>query len=143
MRTARMASSPAPPGPEKVSFCNRSSSGWRSPITHIWSISYSSTSRAAQPSKHFEKLPHTVGMVTDLSGRLTERALTALKSELKRREHILSRANAKKIAQYQAMRMQNPSEFEPLPNLFIVIDEFAELAKEHPTFMDGVVSVVQ
>ena len=92
--------------------------------------------------KPFEKIPHTVGMVTDLSGRLTERALTALKSELRRREHILSSANAKKIAEYQAIREQNPS-MEPLPNLFIIIDEFAELAKEHPTFMDGLVSVVQ
>ena len=93
--------------------------------------------------KAFEHMPHTVGMVTDLSGKLTERALVALKSELKRREHVLSRANAKKIAEYQAMRAQNPSAYEPLPNLFIVIDEFAELAKEHPTFMEGLVSVVQ
>ncbi len=93
--------------------------------------------------KAFEKMPHTVGMVTDLSGKLTERALVALKSELKRREHVLGRANAKKIAEYQAMRAQNPSAYEPLPNLFIVIDEFAELAKEHPLFMEGLVSVVQ
>lgn len=94
--------------------------------------------------KAFEKIPHTVGMVTDLSGRLTERALTALKSELRRREHMLSQANAKKISEYQAMRAQNPeANMEPLPNLFIIIDEFAELAKEHPTFMEGLVSVVQ
>ncbi|HLX41298.1 MAG TPA: FtsK/SpoIIIE domain-containing protein [Ktedonobacteraceae bacterium] len=93
--------------------------------------------------KAFENMPHTVGMVTDLSGKLSERALVALKSELKRREHILSQANAKKIAEYQAMRAQQPSAYEPLPNLFIVIDEFAELAKEHPTFMEGLVSVVQ
>ena len=93
--------------------------------------------------KPFEKIPHTVGMVSDLSGRLTERALHALKSELRRREHILAEANAKKISQYQAMRAQNPSAYQPLPNLFIIIDEFAELAKEHPTFMEGLVSVVQ
>ena len=95
--------------------------------------------------KSFEKLPHTVGTVTDLSGRLTERALVALKSELKRREHILSQANAKNITQYQAMRQdpQNPGVSEPLPYLFIIIDEFAELAKEHPTFIEGLVSVVQ
>lgn len=94
--------------------------------------------------KPFEKIPHTVGMVTDLSGRLTERALTALKSELRRREHMLSRANVKKIVEYQTMRAQNPSaNMEPMPNLFIIIDEFAELAKEHPTFMEGLVSVVQ
>src|SRR5579871_5156911 len=59
--------------------------------------------------KAFENMPHTVGMVTDLSGKLTERALVALKSELKRREHILSQANAKKIAEYQAMRAHNPA----------------------------------
>jgi DNA segregation ATPase FtsK/SpoIIIE, S-DNA-T family len=95
--------------------------------------------------KAFEKIPHTVGMVTDLSGRLTERALVALKSELRRREHILSRANAKNITQYLAMRQdpQNAAIAEPLPHLFIVIDEFAELAKEHPTFIEGIVSVVQ
>lgn len=93
--------------------------------------------------KPFEKIPHTVGMVSDLSGRLTERALHALKSELRRREHILAEANVNKIAQYQAMRAQNPSAYQPLPNLFIIIDEFAELAKEHPTFMEGLVSVVQ
>ncbi|MGH2495316.1 MAG: FtsK/SpoIIIE domain-containing protein [Ktedonobacteraceae bacterium] len=93
--------------------------------------------------KPFEKIPHTVGMVSDLSGRLTERALHALKSELRRREQVLAGANAKKIAQYQTMRAQNPSAYQPLPNLFIVIDEFAELAKEHPTFMEGLVSVVQ
>lgn len=95
--------------------------------------------------KPFEKIPHTVGIVTDLSGRLTERALVALKSELKRREHILSQANAKNITQYQAMRQdpQNLAISEPLPHLFIVIDEFAELAKEHPTFIEGLVSVVQ
>jgi S-DNA-T family DNA segregation ATPase FtsK/SpoIIIE len=93
--------------------------------------------------KPFEKLPHTVGMVSDLSGNLTERALHALKSELRRREHILGEANVKKIAQYQALHAQNPTAYPPLPNLFIIIDEFAELAKEHPTFMDGLVSVVQ
>ena len=93
--------------------------------------------------KAFEHMPHTVGMVTDLSGKLTERALVALKSELKRREHILSQANAKKIAEYQAMRARHPDEYEPLPHLFIVIDEFAELAKEQPIFMEGLVSVVQ
>ncbi len=93
--------------------------------------------------KPFERIPHTVGMVTDLSGKLTERALVALKSELKRREHVLSSANAKKISEYIAMRAQNPKSLEPLPHLFIIIDEFAELAKEHPTFMEGLVSVVQ
>ncbi len=93
--------------------------------------------------KDFENIPHTVGMVSDLHGRLAERALVALKSELKRREHILHEANAVNIAQYQAMRARDPKSLPPMPSLLIVIDEFAELAKELPDFMGGLISVVQ
>jgi len=93
--------------------------------------------------KDFEHIPHTVGMVSDLHGRLAERALVALKSELKRREHILQEAKAVNIAQYQAMRARDPKVLAPLPSLLIVIDEFAELAKELPNFMGGLISVVQ
>jgi S-DNA-T family DNA segregation ATPase FtsK/SpoIIIE len=94
--------------------------------------------------KDFENIPHTVGTVTDLSGRLAERALVALKSELKRREQILHEANAIDIDQYQEMRARDPKRgLAPLPSLLIVIDEFAELAKELPTFMGGLISIVQ
>ncbi len=93
--------------------------------------------------KDFENIPHTVGMVSDLHGRLAERALVALKSELKRREHILQEAKAVNIAQYQAMRARDPKALAPLPSLLIIIDEFAELAKELPEFMGGLISVVQ
>ncbi|HEY7348201.1 MAG TPA: type VII secretion protein EssC [Ktedonobacterales bacterium] len=93
--------------------------------------------------KDFENIPHTVGMVSDLHGRLAERALVALKSELKRREHILHEANAVNITQYQAMRARDPNALPPMPSLLIVIDEFAELAKELPEFMGGLISVVQ
>jgi DNA segregation ATPase FtsK/SpoIIIE-like protein len=36
------------------------------------------------------ELPHTVGMVTDLDGHLTERALRSLGAELRRREAVLA-----------------------------------------------------
>jgi S-DNA-T family DNA segregation ATPase FtsK/SpoIIIE len=36
-----------------------------------------------------ERLPHTVGMVTNLDARETERALASLEAELKRRERVL------------------------------------------------------
>ncbi|HEY7128003.1 MAG TPA: type VII secretion protein EssC [Ktedonobacterales bacterium] len=94
--------------------------------------------------KDFENIPHTVGMVSDLHGRLAERALIALKSELKRREQILHEANVTDIDQYQEVRARDPKRgLAPLPSLLIVIDEFAELAKELPTFMGGLISVVQ
>ncbi len=40
--------------------------------------------------KDCDHLPHTVGMVTDLDGHLTTRALESLAAELRRREHQLA-----------------------------------------------------
>ncbi|MGH3294769.1 MAG: FtsK/SpoIIIE domain-containing protein, partial [Trebonia sp.] len=50
--------------------------------------------------KDCARLPHTVGMVSDLDGHLTERALASLAAELKRREEILLHAGAKDIEDY-------------------------------------------
>ena len=41
--------------------------------------------------KDCARLPHTVGLVTDLDGHLTARALASLEAELTRREHLLGR----------------------------------------------------
>jgi S-DNA-T family DNA segregation ATPase FtsK/SpoIIIE len=67
-------------------------------------------------------LPHTVGVVTDLDGKQTRRALVALRSELMRREEILARHEVADIDKYHELGIA-----EPFPYLFIVIDEFAEL----------------
>lgn len=72
-----------------------------------------------------QDLPHTVGVVTDLDGKQTRRALVALRSEMSRREEILTRYHVADIDKYHAL-----GHAEPFPYLFIVIDEFAEL-KEH------------
>src|SRR6202012_6021958 len=50
--------------------------------------------------KDCARLPHTVGMVSDLDGHLTERALASLAAELKRREELLLHAGAKDIEDY-------------------------------------------
>ncbi len=42
-------------------------------------------------------LPHTVGLVTDLSQHLVRRALTSLRAELHHREHLLNRKKAKDL----------------------------------------------
>jgi S-DNA-T family DNA segregation ATPase FtsK/SpoIIIE len=47
-------------------------------------------------------LPHTVGVVTDLDGRLVERALASLGAELKRREAILATASAPDLDTFRA-----------------------------------------
>src|SRR6202012_2027960 len=43
-------------------------------------------------------LPHTVGLVTDLSPHLVRRALTSLAAELRYREHVLAQHGAKDLA---------------------------------------------
>ena len=87
-----------------------------------------------------QNLPHTVGMVTDLDGHLTSRALESLGAELHYREHQLANAQAKDIEDYLAGR--KPGD-EPMPRLLIVIDEFAALVAELPDFVTGLVDVAR
>ncbi|MFF4900067.1 FtsK/SpoIIIE domain-containing protein [Streptomyces sp. NPDC001068] len=88
------------------------------------------------------KLPHTVGMVTDLDAHLVERALESLGAELKRREHILAAADAKDIEDYQDLVRRNPAH-PPVPRLLIVIDEFASMVRDLPDFVTGLVNIAQ
>lgn len=88
--------------------------------------------------KDCARLPHTVGMVTDLDAHLTQRALTSLNAELRRREALLKRADAKDLI---TMEARDPGSAPA--SLLIVIDEFATLAREVPDFVDGIVDVAQ
>lgn len=83
-------------------------------------------------------LPHTVGVVTDLDGHLTYRALVSLNAELKRRERILAAAGAKDLT---TMAKRDPTRAPA--RLLIVIDEFATLVQEVPEFVEGVVDIAQ
>lgn len=84
------------------------------------------------------ELPHTVGLVTDLSPHLVRRALTSLRAELHYREHLFNRKKAKDLLELEKRR--DP---ETPPALVLVIDEFAALAGEVPEFVDGVVDIAQ
>ncbi|GAB2873031.1 FtsK/SpoIIIE domain-containing protein [Actinoallomurus bryophytorum] len=87
-------------------------------------------------------LPHVVGMVTDLDGHLTERALESLGAEVRRRESLLLHAGAKDIEDYCALfdagDRRAPSR---VPRLVLVIDEFAAMAGELPDFVEGLVDI--
>lgn len=85
-----------------------------------------------------DKLPHCVGMVTDLSPHLVQRALTSLNAELHYREKILNAKKAKDL-----LELQRRGDPDAPPSLIIVVDEFAALAQEVPEFVDGVVNVAQ
>jgi S-DNA-T family DNA segregation ATPase FtsK/SpoIIIE len=92
--------------------------------------------------KDCAKLPHTVGMVTDLDGHLTARALESLAAELRRREKLLLHADTNGIEGYHQLRDAG-AELEPLPRLLIVIDEFASLVTELPDFVAGLVDIAR
>jgi S-DNA-T family DNA segregation ATPase FtsK/SpoIIIE len=83
-------------------------------------------------------LPHAVGLVTDLSPHLVQRALTSLNAELRYREHVLNRKRAKDLLELE--RLNDP---DAPPSLVIVVDEFAALVQEVPEFVDGMVNVAQ
>jgi len=90
--------------------------------------------------KDCARLPHTVGMVTDLDGHLTERALASLAAELHRRELVLAEVGAKDIEGYWRA---GGDRHGPLARLLIVIDEFAALVEELPKFVDGLVDLAR
>lgn len=73
-------------------------------------------------------LPHTVGIITDLTPELARRALVSLRAEVRRREEVLA-AEARSDWTGTA--------------LVVVVDEFATLANELPEFVDGLVDVAQ
>ena len=84
------------------------------------------------------KLPHCVGLVTDLTPHLVTRALASLRAELRHRERLLAAKSAKDLE-----TLAGRGDPDAPPSLVIVIDEFAALAREAPDFVDGIVDIGQ
>jgi S-DNA-T family DNA segregation ATPase FtsK/SpoIIIE len=84
------------------------------------------------------RLPHAVGLVTDLSPHLVRRALTSLRAELQHRERLLGAKKAKDL-----LELERRGDPEAPPALVIVIDEFAALVTDVPEFVEGVVDIAQ
>jgi S-DNA-T family DNA segregation ATPase FtsK/SpoIIIE len=80
-----------------------------------------------------EALPHVVGTLANLEKAdaqavLVERLFVCLEAELRRRRNLLGGRN---INQYQRDFLQGRAS-EPLPHLFVIIDEFAEMIRNSP-----------
>lgn len=87
------------------------------------------------------ELPNVVGKITNISSGIG-RSLIALQAEMKRRQRIFDaykEYQVNHIDKYQRLYREGKAQ-EPLPHLVIVADEFAELKKEEPEFMAGLVS---
>lgn len=85
------------------------------------------------------ELPHTLGLVTDLDVGATERALAALTAEVRRREELLASVGAGDLDAY----LRHPRRPVPLARLVVVVDEFATLVGELPSFVDGLVDIAR
>lgn len=88
----------------------------------------------------FEKLPHTVGLISNLDKSSAGRALEALNTENLRRQKVLRDLELKEITDYHKRLMAgnkilDPT-VDPLPHLFVIVDEFAQMASEMPEFLD-------
>ncbi|MFC8986175.1 type VII secretion protein EccCa [Streptomyces sp. NPDC056956] len=92
----------------------------------------------------FSGLPHTAGTITNLENQagLVERVHTSLAGEVKRRQQVLKDAgNIADIGHYALLRATERPDLEPLPHLFVVIDEFGELLTAKPDFIDLFLSI--
>jgi S-DNA-T family DNA segregation ATPase FtsK/SpoIIIE len=70
------------------------------------------------------------------------RALASIKSENQRRQRIFGECDVNNINQYMKLFKQGGTKI-PLPHLFIISDEFAELKKEQPDFMSELVTTAR
>ena len=93
-------------------------------------------------------LPHLVGTITNLDGAAITRSLMSINSELKRRQAEFKKAKSETnfgtmdIYDYQKLYRAKRVK-KPMPHLFIISDEFAELKKQQPEFMDELISTAR
>ena len=90
----------------------------------------------------FDGLPHMIGQISNLSGNQVKRAMVSIKSENRRRQRIFNEYGVNNINLYTRLYKNREAE-EPVPHMFIIIDEFAELKREEPDFMRELISVAQ
>ncbi|MFD7729406.1 type VII secretion protein EccCa [Kitasatospora phosalacinea] len=85
-----------------------------------------------------DDLPHTSAVITNLADEaaLVDRMRDALHGELNRRQELLRAAgNYSSLLDYETARAAG-TPLDPLPTLFVVVDEFSELLSAHRDFMD-------
>lgn len=94
------------------------------------------------------RLPHLAGTITNLDGAAVNRALISIQSELRRRQAVFNEAKKSSgegtmdIYKYQKL-YRSGAVSEPVPHLFIVSDEFAELKAQQPEFMAQLISAAR
>ncbi len=89
------------------------------------------------------EMPHVSAVITNLAQELTlvDRMQDALSGEMVRRQELLREAgNYASVRDYEKARAAGEP-LEPLPSLFIVVDEFSEMLTAKPEFIDLFVAI--
>jgi S-DNA-T family DNA segregation ATPase FtsK/SpoIIIE len=86
--------------------------------------------------------PHVAATITNLAGDLTlvDRMKDAIAGEAARRQEVLAKGNYRNVWDYEKAR-QTGADLDPLPALFICIDEFSEMLTAKPDFIDVFVQI--
>ncbi|MBQ3584875.1 MAG: type VII secretion protein EssC [Lachnospiraceae bacterium] len=111
-------------------------------------IDYKGGGLADAFDKKAYKLPHLAGTITNLDTGAVYRSMLAINGELKRRQNVFKEVKLRfneatmDIYKYQKM-YRDGMVSEPMPHLFIISDEFAELKDQQPEFMDELISTAR
>lgn len=93
-------------------------------------------------------LPHLAGALTNLDDYAMERALCALRGICRKRESLFRRMHAASgaavgdLASYRT-RWKQEYGLPYIGHLLIAVDEFAEMKKEHPAFLEELVTIAR
>ncbi|MGX1806387.1 type VII secretion protein EccCa [Nocardia sp. NPDC055321] len=85
-----------------------------------------------------EGVAHVAAIITNLEEEadLVDRMRDALDGEMNRRQEVLRAAgNFANVSDYEKARAAG-ADLDPLPALFVVLDEFSELLSQHPDFAE-------
>ncbi|MGN7797522.1 type VII secretion protein EssC [Leifsonia sp. 22587] len=101
----------------------------------------------------FAGLPHLLGSITNLDGAASARALASIRAELQKRQRLFGEYGVNHINGYTRLYKLGRQEGDPierknyparpLPHLFLISDEFAELKANQPEFMEELVSTAR
>lgn len=88
-------------------------------------------------AKGLDQLPHLVGSLANVESQgrqsdLIQRLFTSFEVEIQRRKRILKGENINDYMERWNRLKDTEQSIEPLPHLFLVIDEFAELLARNP-----------
>lgn len=96
-------------------------------------------------------LPHMRGVITNLDGEELRRSLVSIKAENEKRQRLFKEYNVNHPADKKGIngirgytkKYREGEVKEPLPHLFIVVDEFAQMKKQLPDIMEQFLSAAQ